>query len=65
MEVQIHRFLTLALDGSEWSALCLSHFTPRERAHGTHCIGGWVSLRISLDAVAKNIPFLPLPEIEP
>jgi hypothetical protein len=35
-------FLTLALDGGEWSASCPSWFIPGERAHSTHCIGGQV-----------------------
>jgi hypothetical protein len=33
--------------------LDLSHFIPRERAPGTHWIGGWVDPRAVLDAVAK------------
>jgi hypothetical protein len=34
-------------------------FTPRERAHGTHWLGGWVGPRAVLDPVAKrNIPNL-------
>jgi hypothetical protein len=45
--------LTLALDGGEWSASRPGHFTPRERAPGTHWIGGWVGPRALLDAVAK------------
>jgi len=36
---------------------CTGHFTPRERAPTTHWIGGWVGLRVGLDAVEKsNIP---------
>jgi len=30
VKVQIHAFLTLTLDGSEWSASCPGHFNPRE-----------------------------------
>jgi len=30
--------LTLAQDGGEWSTLCPSRFTPRERAPSTYCI---------------------------
>jgi hypothetical protein len=41
--------LTSALDGGEWSAS-----RPRERASGTHWIGGWVGLRAVLDAVVKR-----------
>jgi hypothetical protein len=33
------------LDGGEWSASLPSHFTPRERAPGTHWIGGWLGPR--------------------
>jgi hypothetical protein len=40
--------LTSALDGSEWSASRPGRFTPRERALGTHCIGGWVCPRAVL-----------------
>jgi hypothetical protein len=47
--------LTLALDG-EWSASCPSHFTPTERAPGTHWIGCWVGPRAILDAVKRKIP---------
>jgi hypothetical protein len=46
--------LTSALDGAEWSASCPGHFTPRERAHGTHWIEGWVDPRAVLDAVVKR-----------
>jgi len=43
--------LTSALDGGEWSASCPGHFTHRERAPGTHWIGGWVGPRVGLDTV--------------
>jgi hypothetical protein len=33
-------FLTSALDGGERSTSSPGHFTPRERAAGTHWIGG-------------------------
>jgi hypothetical protein len=44
-------FLNFALDGGEWLASCLCRFTAGERAPSTHCIGDWVSHRISLDAM--------------
>jgi hypothetical protein len=47
-------FLTLALDGGGWSAPHPGCFTPRERAPGTHWIGGWVGPRAILDAVVKR-----------
>jgi hypothetical protein len=46
--------LTSALDGGEWSASRPGRFTPRERASGTHWIGGWVGPRAVLDAVVKR-----------
>jgi hypothetical protein len=46
--------LTSALDGGEWSASRLGRFISRERAPGTHWIGGWVGSRAVLDAVVKR-----------
>jgi len=40
VEVQLHTFLTLALDRDEWSTSHPGHFTPRERDPGAHWIGG-------------------------
>jgi hypothetical protein len=54
MEVQLHAFLTSALDGSEWSASRPDRFTPRKRVPGTHWTGGWVGPRAVLDAVMKK-----------
>jgi hypothetical protein len=42
-------FLTSALDAGEWSASRPRRFNPRERAPGTHWIGGWVGPRRVLD----------------
>jgi hypothetical protein len=54
--------LTSALHGGEWSASRTGRFTPRERTHGTHWIGGRVGPRAVLDAVVKReIPSLPPP----
>jgi hypothetical protein len=43
--VEIDIFLSSAVVGDEWSAS--RHFTPREKAPGTHWIGGcvWMSRR--------------------
>jgi hypothetical protein len=46
--------LTSALDGGDWSASRPGRFSFRERASGTHCIGGSVGLRAGLDAVMKR-----------
>jgi hypothetical protein len=46
-------FLTLALDGGEWSASCPSLITRRERVHSTHWLWGWLGLNVGLDAVEK------------
>jgi hypothetical protein len=48
------RSLTSALDEGEWSASRPGRFTPRERAPGTHWIGGWLGPRAVLDAVVKR-----------
>jgi hypothetical protein len=54
VEVYIHEFLTSALDGGEWSGSRPGRFTPRERAPGTHWIGGWVGRRAVLDTVVRR-----------
>jgi hypothetical protein len=47
--------LTSALDRGEWLASRTGYFTPRERAPGTHSIGGWVGPRAGMDtAVLKR-----------
>jgi hypothetical protein len=48
VDVYLHAFLTLALDGGKWSASCLSLFTPKESAPCTLCIGGCVGPRAGL-----------------
>jgi hypothetical protein len=54
VEVCLHTFLTLALDGGECSASHPGRFTPTERSPGTHRKGGWVGPRAVLDAVVKR-----------
>jgi hypothetical protein len=51
-------YLTSARDGGEWSASRPGRFTSRERAPGSHWIGGWVGARAVLDTavVKRNIP---------
>jgi hypothetical protein len=61
VEVQIHIFLTLALDGGEWSASHFGHFILGERAPGIHWIRGWVGPW----PVEKRINLSPLPGTEP
>jgi hypothetical protein len=53
-DVQIHVILTLALVGDEWLASCPGHFTHREKARGTYCIGGSMGPEISLDDVERR-----------
>jgi hypothetical protein len=48
------RFSTTAIDGGEWSASGPCRFTPKRRAPGPHCIGGWVCPRAGLDAVEQR-----------
>jgi hypothetical protein len=63
MDVSIHISLASALAGDEWSASRPGCFTPRERAPGTHWIGGRVGPRAGLDDV-EEIKFLTLPGLE-
>jgi hypothetical protein len=58
MHVQIHIFLTAALDGGERSASCPGRFTQ-----GNHWIGGWVGPRTGLDDV-EYWKFFNLPGLE-
>jgi hypothetical protein len=55
VEVWLHIFLTSALDGGDWSASLSGRFTSRERATGSHWIGGWVGPRAGSDAMVKRI----------
>jgi hypothetical protein len=52
VELQLHVFLTSALDGGEWLASRLSHFTPGVRAAGTLWTGS--STQAGLKAVTKT-----------
>jgi hypothetical protein len=45
---------SLTLDGGELSASRLGRFTHKERAPGTHWIGGWVGPRAVLDTVVER-----------
>jgi hypothetical protein len=62
-ELQVHAFLTSALDGGEWPASQIGCFFPEKGAFSTHSIGGWVGLRTYLGAMGKY--YLPLQGIEP
>jgi hypothetical protein len=65
VEVELHAFLTAALDGGEWSASRSGRFTPREKASGTHWLGGWVGPRVVLDTVVKTKIPNPRRELNP
>jgi hypothetical protein len=47
-------FLTLALDGGEWSASRPCRFTSGETAPCTHRIGDWVGPRAGLDTTGNR-----------
>jgi hypothetical protein len=51
-------FLDLATDGGEWSVSRTCRFTPRESDLGTHCIGGWVSPGVGLEAVEERKSYI-------
>jgi hypothetical protein len=54
VDVQIHIFLTSALDGDEWSGAHHGRFTPEEMEQGTHWIGGRMDPIPGLDNVEKR-----------
>jgi hypothetical protein len=56
-------FLTTTLVGEEWSVSRPGHYTPRERALGTHWIGGWLDPKTGLNDIEK-FKFLTLPVLE-
>jgi len=64
VNVELHAFLTSALDGHEWSASRRGCFSSKERDSGVHLIGGWVGSTPGLNATVKWKKSLPLPEIE-
>jgi hypothetical protein len=52
MEVQVHTFFILALDGGEW--LWLSLFNPGENGPYIRYTWGWACLSVGLDNVKKR-----------
>jgi hypothetical protein len=56
VEVQLHVFLSSALEEGVWLAL-----RPGDTAPGTHCTGGWVGPRVGLDKVEKRIKYFQCP----
>jgi hypothetical protein len=61
VEVQVHTFLTLALDGDEWSPSRPSLYTPGEEALSTYWVGGCEDRRAVLDTVTKRKNPFPVP----
>jgi hypothetical protein len=59
VKVQVYAFLTLALAGGT------ARFSPRERAPGTHWIGGWVGPKKRSGRGGKDKNSRPLPGLEP
>jgi hypothetical protein len=57
-------FLTSVLDGGEWSASWPGRFNSVEIAPDIRWLGGWMSLRVCLEAV-ENRKILFLLGIEP
>jgi hypothetical protein len=56
-------FSSSTLVGGEWSASRPCRFTPGERAHDAHWIGGWVDPRAGMED-AENTKLLTLPGLE-
>jgi hypothetical protein len=57
--------LIWALEGGEWSASRSGRFTLRERAPGTHWIGGWVGPSVILATEVKRKMPSPCQESNP
>jgi hypothetical protein len=53
VEVQLHAFLTLALDGGEWLASCPSS-SILGKSPGIHLTESWVGPRNRMDTMAKR-----------
>jgi hypothetical protein len=47
-------FLTLTLDGDEWSTLSRGYFTPGQPTIGIVYTGGWVSPTAAMDVMEKR-----------
>jgi hypothetical protein len=60
----VNNFLASALAGGEWSVSRPGHFTPEEKASGTHWRGGWEGPRVGLDD-AVNRRYLTPPRLGP
>jgi hypothetical protein len=61
----MRKYVTSALDGGERSASHPCRFTTREKAPGTHWIGGWMGPRTVLDTVVKRKISIPRRESNP
>jgi hypothetical protein len=55
VEVYLYSFMTTALEGGEVSASRPRRSSPPGKT-GTHCTGGWVDSRVSLDSCGKSRP---------
>jgi hypothetical protein len=53
VNVWIHVFLNFVQVGGEWSGSLSGSLTPKEKAPGTHGIGGWEDPRTGLDDMKK------------
>jgi hypothetical protein len=60
-----YSFSTSALDGVSGQRHAPAALYPQVRTPGTHCTGGWVGPRASLDTEARGKILSPLPGIEP
>jgi hypothetical protein len=54
MEAYLHSFLTVALDGHEWSVLRISHFISMDGDPGIHLTGSSVGPTAGMDGLDKR-----------
>jgi hypothetical protein len=53
MEALLQQFITLPLDGNEWSVSCLA-ILPPQKSPNTQCVGVWVDPRAGQYIVEKK-----------
>lgn len=55
LEIQLHSFFTLALDGVGWWTSHPSRFTPTHSTYSIHWVGGWVDCKAGMDILENRI----------
>jgi len=59
VEVQLHAFLILTLDGGKWSISRPGRFNPEKGVPGTHSTRGYKGSKVGLNIQAKRKNYAP------